>query len=711
MLLKDAKLPENIKRILLDTGINELRPPQILAVENDILEKNIIVASPTASGKTLIAEIAFLNAIINENKKCIYLVPLRSLASEKYYEFKEKYDKIMDIGLSIGDLDSEEKYLGKCDLILCTSEKLDSLLRHGVDWMQKIGLVIADEIHLLGDGHRGATLEVLITRLKTGTRTKFLGLSATIKNAKEISEWLNAGLVQSDYRPVELKEGVHLETEIDFFPEKIKLKEEKEPLYSILKETAERKKQAIIFVNSRKRAEQLAEKCPELDNSAELKNVSDKVLNTLEKPTPQCERLSKLILKGVAFHHAGLLNKQRTLIEKEFRKGNIRTIFATPTLSMGVDLPAFRVLIKDLKRYSPEEGYSEWIKVGEYKQLAGRAGRPKYESWGEAVTFAKSEEEKQYILENFILGETENIYSQLSHEPTLRMHILSLISQNVINKEEDIIGFFNNSFHAHQYGNADALDVKIRKVLDDLESYEFIKCDVNKIIPTPLGKRVTQLYLDPESAYKMIIALAKANEKELNAMSFLHTICMTFEMKPLLRLNKDDIYETGEDYELDKAYLLFEEPSPYDYEYETFLKAYKTAQLFNSWIEEVNEDQIMKKFGIGPGDLRAKNVNADWLLYSLSELARMLKQNNLITPINTLRLQLKYGISSELIPLVKYKGIGRVRARKLYNAGITNARKIKQAPLAELSRLIGVKTARTLLIDAGADEKISDSLL
>lgn len=207
-----GKVPDDVYDILQKKGITELRPAQKKAIEAGLLErKNLLICTPTSSGKTLVAELAAMHSIINHIGKAIYIVPLKSLATEKYKDFKEHYGHKLKIAMSIGDMDDIDPHLHEQDLIITTSEKLDSLLRHKVSWLKDVAVIIIDEIHLLNDTSRGPTLEVLITILKELLKNvQIIGLSATIGNPKQLAKWLGATLVEDDWRPVKLYQGTYL---------------------------------------------------------------------------------------------------------------------------------------------------------------------------------------------------------------------------------------------------------------------------------------------------------------------------------------------------------------------------------------------------------------------------------------------------------------------------------------------------------------------
>ena len=215
MKLKNLNLPEYFKEFY--QKFEKLNPIQEKAIKAGLLgKKSQLICAPTASGKTLVATMAIANTL--EKGKAIYIVPLKALANEKHKEYQEllkntSYQAIM----STGDIDSPSPHLSKYDLLILTSEKFDSLIRHRVSWLNEIKTVIIDEIHLLNDPTRGPTLEIIITLLKSLIKPQIIGLSATIGNPKELANWLEAELVIDTWRPVELKQGIYHNEETEFY--------------------------------------------------------------------------------------------------------------------------------------------------------------------------------------------------------------------------------------------------------------------------------------------------------------------------------------------------------------------------------------------------------------------------------------------------------------------------------------------------------------
>ncbi|MEK6849700.1 MAG: DEAD/DEAH box helicase [Nanoarchaeota archaeon] len=212
------RIPADLHLVLAKEGITELRPAQEKAIAAGLLEhKSVLVCTPTASGKTLIAEFAAVKGIMENRGKAVYIVPLVALANEKCSEFKRKYAGLIKVAQTSSDVDSADAYLADYDFIVCTAEKLDSLMRHECPWIKYVKTVIIDEIHLLNDVSRGPTLEILITLMKRLLKDiQIVGLSATIGNPDELASWLGAKLVIDGWRPVELKKGIQYDGKVEF---------------------------------------------------------------------------------------------------------------------------------------------------------------------------------------------------------------------------------------------------------------------------------------------------------------------------------------------------------------------------------------------------------------------------------------------------------------------------------------------------------------
>jgi len=483
---------------------------------------------------------------------------------------------------------------------------------------------------------------------------------------------------------------------------------------NICLDTIERKKQALVFVNSKSSAEAEAErisakiKIDDKDKEA-FEELANKILEVLDKPTKQCQRLALCARKGVAFHHAGLHSQQRELIEDNFRSGAIKIICATPTLAYGLNLPAFRVVVRDLKRFSSPRGMV-WIPVLEFLQFCGRAGRPDFnDEYGEAICLAETESEKEKIFRTYIEGEPEEILSKLAVEPVLRTYVLSLIATEYANTKKSLMEFFKKTFYAHQFGDVKQLEDIIKRILKLLEEWEFIEVNERKeeketdLEATLLGQRVSQLYLDPYTAHYLITCMRRAESKMLKDFSFLQMVSYTLELRPLLNVKVSEYDEIEEKTIEFGSSILSLEPSMFEPEYEEYLKSMKTALFFYDWINEVDEEALLEKYNVRPGETRVKLDLADWLLYSSEEICKLVKLHGLIKELAKLRMRLQYGAKEELLPLLRLRNIGRIRARKLFNNKIKSIEDVKKADLSLLTQLIGKQIALSIKKQVGED--------
>jgi helicase len=702
--ISELGLGSKIVDIFKNEGVETLFPPQEDAINAGVTKgESIVLCNPTASGKTVVAELAMLEAI-RRGGQAVYIVPLRALASEKYREF-QKWEKLgFSVELQMGDLDS--KFLPQkntADILIATAEKCDSILRSRPNWFRDVKMLVIDEIHLITTD-RGPTYEILIAKFKRLFKgVQVLGLSATIGNADELADWLNAKLVKSEWRPVKLKQRLVVGKGKAMFGE--------------ARKTMHEGAQSLVFVNSRRSAEAVSDKFAEkLEKGLSrgdkeiLEQTSEEILGVLSPPTAQCRRLANAVRGGAAFHHAGIVNKQRDIIESAFKDGKIKVISATPTLAAGVNLPARKVIIRDIKRYTGMG--MDYIPVLEYFQMIGRAGRPKYDSEGESVLLSSNADEAEDLKDMYLNGEPEDIHSKLGIEPVLRTHVLASVASGFTKTRKALYEFFGSTFFAYEYGTGGEFRTKVERIIKQLDKWGFIKgskkgsddmfmsasdlrkpkTDDSRLMATPLGKRVAELYIDPETAHDFVLTFEDEKKTErINTLGLLDLFCYTTEMRPLLRVRKkEEDHIWGEYYENEDR--LFAEFADSDY-----LDRFKTALMLNDWINEKTENAILETYSIAPGLVRIKLGTAEWLAYSCSELIPYMNTDKgLRKTMQNLQMRLKHGIWEELMPLVSVKGIGRVRARTLFEAGIKSKAALRKASDERLSGLVGPGTSRKI---------------
>ncbi len=716
MKLDEVPLNDQIINILRNHEIYELYPPQKEALPFVINGENMVLSIPTASGKSLIAYIGIVNKLLSEGGKALYIVPLKALAKEKYEELKLFEILGLKIGISTGDLDDSDPRLFRYDIIVCTSEKADSLLRHGINWVDKVRVLVIDEIHLINDPDRGPTLEVIISKFKAlNKKTQIIALSATIKNADELSLWLNAKLIKSDWRPVPLKEGVCLKNKITYDNGKtITVNEnEKKSLDILVKNSIKNKGQVLVFVNTRRSTISVAnnlsliiEKLINKDEKIELNKILESIKNNISEINSIDKKLFSCFKRGVAFHNAGLSSNQRKMVENEFKSRKIKCIVATPTLAAGVNIPAQLVIIRDLWRYDLNYGMRP-IPILEYKQQAGRAGRPRYDKTGEAISIAKNEDQKEQIFNNYILGEPEPIFSKLGSKSALRMHLLSSIATNFINNIENIYKFIDSTFYACQ-SDTHSLKYDVDETLNFLIENGFIELINDKYQSTLFGRRTSSLYIDPLSALLLKNAIEKSKCKNPTPLSFINAVCSTPDVRSLY-LRKGDFW-VEEQVEIFKNEFLIDKPELTSEEYDWFLSDLKTTLLVIDWIDEIPEDGIIGKYNVGPGDIHNIVEMVEWLLHASREFARMYNYEYL-TILNDLITRVHYGCKKELLNLVSLKGIGRIRARALYKENFKTINDLRRIPLERLSKIktIGDGIAKNIKNQIGEKDKVKDT--
>lgn len=712
MRVDELEISDRVAETLMDKGFVNLHPPQAEAIPIALRGDNLVVAIPTASGKSLIGYIPALELMVSKGKKVLYIVPLKALASEK----KDDFDRFKELGIrthmSTGDLDSDDRNLADADVLVATSEKADSMIRHGSEWMKDVGLVIADEIHLIHDPGRGPTLEVILTKLMRRNRDlQIIALSATMSNAFDLAEWLHAKLVESDWRPIPLKEGVYYDGRIKFDDGTSReVGSDGEDVWSIVKQAIQDGGQSLIFVNSRRSTEALAVKYSKKMSELAGRSLTQAEAALLEgdsESTATGRKLSSCVKCGIAFHNAGLTSRQRKYVEDNFRNGQIKCIVATPTLAAGINLPARRVVVRDTTRYETNYGNSP-ISVMEIKQMCGRAGRPGYDPYGEAVLIAKSETDFDHLMEDYVQHDTERLTSKLFNEKILRSHVLGLLATGDADSEESIIDFLKETFFgtvSQLFGIESVVEGIVRSLIDE----DMAKSTGDGIRITSFGKRVSDLYIDPASASILREAVTKIDD-DTEILPILLAAAMTPDVLGMYpkKTDMDRLNTVGDEI---WDHMLVDPDDIEDYDEEYFNSDLKVALLINDWIEEMDEDAMTDTMGIGPGDIRSKVDMMDWIIYAMSEIAYMFNPSA-IKKIRPLMTRVRYGVKDELIDLVAFRGVGRNRARILFNHGIRSRSDVAAISEAELANIpkIGSVLASKMKEQAGGSVEVIENV-
>jgi helicase len=427
--------------------------------------------------------------------------------------------------------------------------------------------------------------------------------------------------------------------------------------------------------------------------------------------------LAVCVMKGAAFHHAGLSRPERSVVEEGFRKGLIKCISSTPTLAAGLNLPARRVIIRDYHRFAAGEGMQP-IPVSEYHQMAGRAGRPRLDPYGEAVLIAKNESEVEELFECYIEAPPEDVHSKIAEPTALYTHILSLIASGFVRNHQELLIFMNRTFYVHEHRQVRLIQRAVDAALAFLIASDMVVEVGEHLGSTEFGSIVSRLYIDPRSAAMIVSTL---REKDVYTdLGLLQVICSTPDM-PKLYVRNADVAALSRmiDTHSDELWLAL----PGDDEgSEAYYRALKTTMLLSDWTDELSDTKICERYSVGPGDIYGMVESVTWLLHACAELARMFVPA-FHSKVREYEICMKNGTRRELLPLIRLRGIGRVRARRLFNNGMTSPDEILKRGIEEVTKILGVGIAEQIfnqlqkkkevasVKDSGSDTRSGQSTL
>lgn len=635
--------------------IKEFNPAQKAVIESGYLEdkSNYIISIPTASGKTVLGILPALKTILNGGK-AIYAAPLLSIQNEKVKEFKA----FEEHGIKVG------KHPSNSDLSVMVFESFDALTRFSWNVLREVDTLIIDEFHMIGEYSRGPTLESAITRAKIiNPSLRIIALSATLKNIDEIEQWLDGKTVEHNYRPVPLNKEV-LDAEM------FNTKNKNDVIVKIVEKAIEDNSQALSFVSTRSFTESLAtyvakkiDKKTTKEQKQKFKQVADKLLEVPKKkgslPTTTCLKLAEAAEKGVVFHHAGLFNEQKEIIEDEFRNGNILMITATPSLMYGVNLPSKYVVIRDHTRWTSNGPAS--IPVFDYEQMSGRAGRPQYDDVGYSYLVAKTMDEAFDLEARYVNGEIELTNSKLiDNKDAIYKQIIAQIASSLSKNLDDLNDFFGKTLYGFQMKNnpsmsmfaQDSLNWELESALEFLLQNGIIRATPEGLKTTDFGNLIAKSNYAVETAVK--IKEYVSTMEKLNPAEMIYALAETPDL-PLIsfkgRKSKDPVRDKLSECGLFAVDIGNPEA---------------TAVSLIEWIDERNEYEIENAYNVYSASTRRSAYEASRLVKFAKNTLEVLGNYSNLKDMDYLSARLYYGVKEDIIPLVVgVKRLGRKRARLL----------------------------------------------
>lgn len=637
--------------------IKEFNPAQKEVIESGYLEdkSNYIICIPTASGKTVLGVLPMLKTIL-DGGKAVYAAPLLSIQNEKVKEFKS----FEEHGINVG------RHPASSDLSVMVFESFDALTRFSWNTLRDVDTLIIDEFHMIGEFTRGPTLESAITRAKIiNPSMRIIALSATLRNIEEIEGWLEGKCVEHDYRPVPLHKEV-LDAEM------FNTKNKNDVIVKVLEKSIKDKSQALAFVSTRRFTESLAtyvskkiNKKINLKQREQFKKVSDRILEVPKKkgslPTSTCVKLAESLEHGIAFHHAGLFNEQKEIIEDEFRNGNILMITATPSLMYGVNLPSKTVVIRDTTRWTGNG--PQPIPVFDYEQMSGRAGRPQYDDVGYSYLVAKTMDEASNLQDYYVEGEIELTNSKLvDNKDAIYKQIIAQINSSLSKNLDELTDFFGKTLYGYQMANnpsmalfaEDSIKYELENAIDFLLQNRIIRATPEGLATTDFGNLIAKSNYSVETAVKIKEYVSSIDK--INVSEFIYALCETPDV-PLIsfkgRKSKDPVLD-----KLSEEGLFAVDIGNIE----------ATAVSLMEWVDERNEYEIENKYNVYSASTRRSAYEASRLVKFAKDTSEVLGNYSKLKDFDFLSARLYYGVKEDIIPLVVgVKRLGRKRARNLVN--------------------------------------------
>jgi helicase len=731
--------PEVVKQWTADfsQGLNAL---QLKAVnEFGVLGgRSLLVVAPTSSGKTMIGELAAIQAVTS-GKKAAFLLPYRALVNEKFEEFGTRYSAAgLRVVRCCGDATDGigHALAGRYDLGFFTYETFLNLALGSPRLLNQLGLVVVDEGQFITDPNRGITVELIFALLlrarQRGIEPQLVVLSAVIGNLNGFDRWLDVPLLVSRNRPVPLIEGVldrrgvfqfvdvdgAMKTESLLPPHCIVQRRDKpssqDVIVPLVQQLVAQGEKLLVFRNERGSAQGCAKYL-----SRELGlGAARTVLAALptQDLTGASQDLRECLAGGTAFHNTNLLRAEREAVEKAFRHsaGGIHTLVATTTLAAGINTPASTVVLAE-NEFVGEDGRA--FTVAEYKNMAGRAGRLGYNEIGKAIILADTPMERAQLFRKYVLGVPEEVKSSFHHRdlPTWTLRLLSQV-RGV--RAVEIPGLLVNTFGGYSASRANPqwvamVEAELTTLVERMLLAGLVEREADLIHLTLLGRACGASSLSFESSLRLIELMRKLNTAQISPVQVLAMVQVLAEMDaiytPVMKRGRSESVRAGE---VAQRYgrTMAQTLQRYCRDEIEFWGRCKRAALLFDWIEGTPIDVLEERYSTTPfqGAVRYGDITriADSTRFHMRSAHQILSallpdQPEFLQGLDDILQRVEFGLPSKALPLTKIPmSLSRGQYLALHIAGCSTCDDVSQLERSRLDECIGANLAS--LIEAKA---------
>ncbi|XP_046737079.1 DNA polymerase theta [Diprion similis] len=706
-------LPPDILQKYESRGMTMMFPWQVECLSNyRVLEenKNLVYSAPTSAGKTFVAEMLVIKTVLERQKKVIFILPFVSVVREKMFYFQ---DLLSSSGIRVegfmGGI-APAGGLAAAHIAIATIEKANSLINRLMEEgdLSSLGAVVVDELHLLGDPHRGYLLELLLTKLKYMTlreehvKIQLIGMSATLPNLSVLAEWLDAELFSTEFRPVPLNEQYKVHTtiynnkfvpvrDLDPSPE---LPNDSDNILQLCIETISDGHSTLIFCPTKNWCEKLAHQVAAMFfKLGSEKTTLGKILknqldsNAIEETLSQLKRcpaglddiLKSTVSFGVAFHHAGLTMDERDIIEGSFRTGSLRVLIATSTLSSGVNLPARRVIIRSLMFHG------KVIDTLTYRQMIGRAGRMGKDTAGESILICKPNE--KIAAESLLSAPLDPVESCLEGSGPLIRALLEAVASEVACTPADI-NLYARCMLA-SFNPENNVDTHTKEAMNYLTINEFITVQETKEkeqrwVATALGKACLASSVSPGDGLFLFEELQRARkcfvlETELHIIYLVtpfHSGNLTGQIDWMIFFNlwkslSECERRVGQMVGIEERFFMSAIRGIAKHgKQQNIHRRFFTALALHDLVREMPLTTVSEKYGCSRGVLQSLQQSASTFAGMVTQFCKQLGWDCMELLFCQFQARLQFGVCRELLDLLRLPMLNGLRARSLYKEGI-----------------------------------------